>query len=309
MKLSVHSVVRGKPVPKQSVEGRTYLTHNNKIVNMGYGWLNIDCTWEQAFELITSDGMATSAELKNDHRNEQEYVSRQLCMVDIDNGMTLFELFDNDFYNEFGSGFYATASHTDTNHRFRIMFVLEEPITDVQQMRKIIRGLLTIFSAGDVNCKDASRIYYGVKDCVIKEFRNNILPKYITDALIDMIDSEDVKTQKSYTYTYNQTEYDEEFVDVLLKRIQNTVGNLRGDYNAWLTIAWATCNTIGVHNAKALMSRYWPEKTKKEMKSLESWKQYNSPTVGTLIKLSNIDKQQLKLLDIQQQMRNLQRKK
>ena len=75
-------------------------------------------------------------------------------------------------------------------------------------------------------------------------------------------------------------------------------------------IAWATCHTVGIHNAKALMMRHWPDKTKKEMKSLESYNSgHTSPTVGTLIKLSRIDKQELRLLDIQQKLRNLQRNK
>lgn len=301
MRLSIHPDIVGKPVKTE-----TGYYCNGKRVNLGYGWLNIETdNWHEAFELITTDGYATSAELKSDHRNDDNYLSRQICMVDIDDGMTIQQLFDNDFYNEFGSGFYTTARHTDEHHRFRIIFLLEQPETDPMRMRKIIRGLLTMFSSGDTSCKDASRIYYGVKDCIIKECRDKYLPNFICDALIEMIDSEDSK-YKSYAYQQINTTYDEIFVDKLLTKIRQQVGNLRGDYNAWLTIAWAVCHTVGIHNAKALMTRHWPEKTKKEMKSLESYNdRHKSPTLGTLIKLSNISKTERQLLELEMKLRNI----
>jgi len=157
MKLSVHSAMKGKPISVEK-DGRHFLQCNGKTINAGYGWVNIDCSWEDCFELITTDGLATSSELKDDHRNDENFVSRQLIMVDIDDGMTLQELFNDEFYNEYGAGFYTTASHTETNHRFRLMFITEQPITDRDTMKKIIRGLLFVYKSGDISCKDASRL-------------------------------------------------------------------------------------------------------------------------------------------------------
>jgi hypothetical protein len=48
-----------------------------------------------------------------------------------------------------------------------------------------------------------------------------------------------------------------------------------------------------------LMMRHWPDKTKKEIKTLSSWKyRSDSPTVGTLIKLSGINKKDLYNLQV-----------
>ena len=310
MKLAIHPDIKGKP-DRVEREGKVPLyICNGVIVNQGYGWETVEVeSWKDAFELITIDGYATSAALNSDHRTDENYVSRQICMVDIDDGMTIQELFNDDFYNEFGAGFYTTKRHTDEAHRFRILFVLEEPENDCVRMRKIIRGLLETYKSADTNCKDGSRIYYGIPNCPIKEYRENILPKVITDALVDMIDridlAEDEARQKKYEYQErDNVQYDEIFIDKLLSMIQLKTGTFKGQYDEWKTIAWATCHSIGMHNAEMLMMKYWPTKTKKELNTLRDWKSDRSPTVGTLIKLSGISKDSLRQLDLEFRARN-----
>lgn len=308
MKLSVHSTMKGKPVSVKHGD-RHFLECNGKMVNAGYGWVNIDASWSDVFELITTDGLATSAELADDHRTDENYVSRQLVMVDIDDGMTIQELLNDEFYNEYGAGFYTTASHKDNAHRFRIMFVLEEPVTDRQTMKQIIRGLLIVYKSGDMVCKDAARLYYGVPNCLIKERTDKILPKVITDGLIEMVKElehkEEEKLRTKYVADTNK-EVDYEFVNDLLRRISYKVGDLNGSYEQWRPIAWATCHALGIGNAQSLMMTYWPTKTKKHIQTLKSWKQQNnSPTVGTLIKLSGITSTERQLLELDMKLRKM----
>lgn len=310
MKLSIHPKIRGKPDKIERSGKRPLYKCNGEVINQGYGWKNIDCdTWQEAFELITTDGYATSSELVSNHRCDDDYVSRQIVMVDIDDGMTIQELFENDFYNEFGAGFYTTARHTNEAHRFRILFVLEFPETDCERMRKIIRGLLEMYESADPSCKDASRIYYGIPHCPIKEYRNRILPKYITDALIEMVTAKDEQeAQKHKTYTIDPAQnlqYDDIYVDQLLSRIASKVGNLKGQYDEWRTIAWAACSVVGINNARSLMLKHFYEKTKGEMTTLMSWKQGKGPTVGTLIKLSGVSKTEKELLELQSKLRKI----
>lgn len=299
MKLSIHPDIKGKPVHTD----KGYFV-GNKQVNLGYGWMNVDVSWDDAYELITTDGYATSCELETDNRKEDNYISRQIIMVDIDDGMTIQELLDNEFYNEYGAGFYTTARHTDTHHRFRIMFVTEESVNEPSLMRKIIRGLLVVFKAGDTSCKDASRLYYGIPNCPIKENQGKILTKDAGMALCLMIDEMDHEESKQWVRTFEPTNVDEQFVDKILEKISYKVGSLQGDYEVWRTIAWATCHTIGISHSQSLMMKYWPTKTKKEMTTLKSWKQsHNGPTIGTLIKMSGIKPEERKILELQAQLR------
>jgi hypothetical protein len=300
MKLSIHPDIKGKPI-------QTELGYfiDGKKVNLGYGWMNVDVTWEDAFELVTTDGYATSSELSCNNRKEEFFVSRQLFMVDIDDGMSIQELLNDDFYNQFAAGFYTTARHTDEHHRFRIMFVTEEPITNASDAKKLTRGLLTMFSAGDISCKDASRLYYGVPNSKIKESINRVLSVEACAELIRMIEEIDREAQKTIKTLVQLDTVDEEFVDYLLSKIEYKVGNLRGDYNVWLTIAWATCHAVGLSMAKSLMMKHFPEKTKKESHAFNSWNRSNSPTLGTLIKLSGISKDEKRLLELEMKLRRI----
>jgi hypothetical protein len=55
-----------------------------------------------------------------------------------------------------------------------------------------------------------------------------------------------------------------------------------------------------------LLQYYWPEKTKKEMQTLMSWKhRANSPKIGTLIKLSGITLLERQLMELENKLRSL----
>lgn len=187
MKLSIHTT-RGKPA-------------KTDYVDLGNNWINIEADWPEAFELITRDGYATSAEIATDNRIQANFVSRQLIMVDVDNDiekgdatLTIAELLQHPFYIAYGAGYYATHSYRSEREKFRICFVLESAETDSNRLRKIIRGLLRVFPAGDRACSDPVRLFYGSPDCVLKEFKTNLLTAEATQALVAGIEEEDAVT-------------------------------------------------------------------------------------------------------------------
>jgi hypothetical protein len=206
-------------------------------VNLGYGWHNIEADWSDIFKLITEDGYATSAELSSDNRKEANFVSRQLLMVDIDSGMTIPELLDNDFYNCCGAGFYATPSFTPELHKFRICFILEQPETDVNRLRKINRGLLKVFAQADEACKDPCRLFYGTPDCVFYEQTDKILTLDIVEQLVEIIDIADTEAAESMTRTEytGPVELDDFHRTRIIDLLKQTyVGN----YTMWRNIGW-----------------------------------------------------------------------
>lgn len=161
MKLSYHQIIRGKPQRATDEQGRTYYLSNQQRVNLGWNWENIEADWPTVFELITVDGIATSAELNSPNRREQHFVSRDLLMVDIDSGMSIPELLTDEFYNNHAAGFYITPSHTEQQHRFRIMFRLATAITRAEDVVKLNKMLMRRYAQADAACKDATRIFYG----------------------------------------------------------------------------------------------------------------------------------------------------
>tara|TARA_R110001632_G_scaffold56171_2_gene137541 strand:- start:1594 stop:2529 length:936 start_codon:yes stop_codon:yes gene_type:complete len=295
MKLSIHNTV-GKATKEQ-------------LKLLGDNWMNDECSWEDAFDYITVAGLATSAELWTDNRIRGNFVSRQLVMLDIDDGMTLEDLKNDEFYSKYGAGFYVTPSHTDENHRFRIIFRLESKETDKDRYEKIVQGLMFVYKYADPACKDAIRLYYGTPNCEIKEKTNKLLTNDVVESLIEYVDIEEAQEikqlQKQPTNNYVQHQYDTIYVDELLNRLQRLYGTLKHEYHTWRDIAWATCGTLGIGDAQALMMKHWPTKTKQEMQTLKSFKASQAKhKVGTLIKLSKISKEDLYKLELEFKQRN-----
>jgi len=230
MKLSIH-YTQGKS------------TAPNALQAMGRGWVNIDVNWAEAFELITVDGYANSAELQNDHRIGSEFVSRQLLMVDVDNDtnknpntLTIPELLQHPFYEAYGAGFYATHSFQPDHHKFRICFVLEQPETDASRCRKIIRGLLKVFPAGDTACVDPVRLFYGNINCQLKECRNLVLPGSIVQNLVEIVEAEDAEMASAMTnYNGPAIQLDDAQKQRILDLLKQTYV---GSYPIWRNVGW-----------------------------------------------------------------------
>ena len=235
MKLSIHQTLRGRPVKISGPDGRPIMTYAGQKINLGYGWINIEDDWPNVFDAITRDGFATSAELATDHRDDDNFVSRQLIMVDIDSGMTIEELFEDNFYNNYGAGFYTTPSHTDNAHRFRIMFRTETAILDREVMKRLNRSLLRIYSAADIACKDSTRIFFGTIQAPLREYRENVLPDTVVAELLMMEDlfQQQAVTQEPVTYSplSNQKR------QLILDRLRDLTF-VKGEYPIWRNVGW-----------------------------------------------------------------------
>ncbi len=235
MKLAINPKIIGKARQVEVPNDRPYYECNGVRVNLGWGWTNVEAAWPDVFELVTVDGYATSAELRTDHRDDENFVSRELLMVDIDSGMSIEELLHNDWYNEFGAGFYVTPSYTDDKPRFRILFRLAVPETDSARLRKINRGLLSLFDQADQACKDPTRIFYGTPNCVIKERRDNLLTEEFAEVLVLMTEQLDAERQVQRTDPADYPEMTDERKKNILTRLHQSYV---GEYTVWRNIGW-----------------------------------------------------------------------
>lgn len=135
----------------------------------------------------------------------------------------------------------------------------------------------------------------------VQELPEPILVYWLQLIYQELTQYDDIKVEQVYT-----TDHDEEFVNQILYKVSQKVGSLRGEYDLWRTIAWATCHAVGINTARMLMLYYWPDKTKKEMNTLLSWKSnHRSPTLGTLIKLSGISSLERRILELESKVRKL----
>jgi hypothetical protein len=114
----------------------------------------------------------------NGRRNTENFVCAQFIAVDMDTEderSTIAYLANMEFVKVYGAFIYSTPSSTAATPRSRVIFLLDEPITNADAYKTAINFVYSLFPGSDPNCVKASGFFYGSKDCQI-EIINNVLP-------------------------------------------------------------------------------------------------------------------------------------
>lgn len=131
----------------------------DKKAHSALGWQSRHMYLEE-WQSTVASGFAYAPQYKNGHRKGSNFECAGFLAVDFDGGVTLFEARDNPFVNAYAAFTYTTASHTDDHHRFRLNFVLEEPITDAQHFADANLALAVQLGA-DTSIADKARCFFG----------------------------------------------------------------------------------------------------------------------------------------------------
>lgn len=232
MKLSIHTVARGKPEVRYEGTKKTYWMGDQKV-NLGYDWTNVEADFDDVFELLTVDGIAIAPSILDNPRSAANFESCEIALVDVDSRMTIDELLENEFYKEFAAGFYTTPSHKESDHRFRILHRLETPITHPERMRKLYCGLMMAYGNADQSCKDAARLFFGTINAERKEKRDVFLTDDAVDYLVSTITKQESAAVKNDTTVYKPlTDINKKYIVDKLKACYV------GEYTTWRNIGW-----------------------------------------------------------------------
>lgn len=104
-----------------------------------------------------------------------DWIQQQIFALDFDGGTTIQEQLDKckelNILPAFG---YKSFSYTEQVHKFRLVFVTDEVITDIDVRNKLQVTLIRTFDKSDEVTKDATRLFYGGK-ALIKCDLSNII--------------------------------------------------------------------------------------------------------------------------------------
>ena len=260
---SYHKECIGKP-EKRIVDGKLQLWLDNKRINLGYGWVTAELPFEDIYEMLSVGGYAFAPALNSDHRIEQNFVSHELALVDIDGGMNLEELQQFPFYQLYGSGYYTTPSHTDQHHKFRILYRLPCPITDGETMRVIYEGLLAVHGFADIACKDPVRLFFGTINSIHRERTDRSIDAEGLQCLIQARDIVLERKQAEQTVVAeNLKEHGPktpEQVGELLDELRKHYSDL--NYATRRDVTWAVAGSVGAETAVSLMRQRWSDHDK-----------------------------------------------
>lgn len=111
-------------------------------------------------------------------RASDNFHSAQHIAVDLDTGdhRSSFDyLLALDLVRMYAGLMHTTPSHRPDAPRARVLFFLDEPLTDPSAYQQATIFWLSLFDGADAVCKDPSRFFYGAKNCDIW-FSENVLP-------------------------------------------------------------------------------------------------------------------------------------
>lgn len=107
-------------------------------------------------------------------RNKECWNSQQVVALDFDEGMTLEEVLEDTFFKENAAFIYTTFSHTESKHKFRVVFVLSEVVTNYQMIESMLQELMAMYPQADKACKDATRLFFGGKELFELDYSNQL---------------------------------------------------------------------------------------------------------------------------------------
>ena len=182
-------------------------------------------------------------------REGASFISAQVIGVDIDKTSTPFEaLRDDPWLKAHASFAYTTASHTEAEPRYRIMFVLAKPIQSPEQYRAAVTGLIDKLG-GDQNTKDNVRIWYGSVNAQVHIW-GKVLDERTIDTLIKS--SEEERHEQRMYDTFSASKITMDDVRDMLRYIPPQQAHID-----WKKIVAATFDAVGTGPEVLAMLEQW----------------------------------------------------
>ncbi|MGK7378345.1 hypothetical protein ACSFXN_10960 [Planococcus sp. 1R117A] len=152
-------------------EGNVSGLINNRIIKYP-----VDISLEELAKNIVKGKTFTPAYFRENRgevmRQKPYWYSQQIIALDFDSGMTLEEAVD--LFKDKAVFIYKTFSHTELQHKFRVVFALDKPTYSIEAVEGLLNRLLIAYPAADKQCKDCTRLFYGGTEIIELNYNNRI---------------------------------------------------------------------------------------------------------------------------------------
>lgn len=157
MKITLHL---DKKCYKSKPKGGTIGTISKRITK------EIDTLTPAELSTAVANGQTVLTGIMDGERSISNFVATQVLMLDFDNNDgLLYRTFEDvkadSFVQAHASFMYKTLSHTEESHKFRVVFVLDKPLTTVEAVYGAYEYLLNQLPEADPSCKEPARIFFG----------------------------------------------------------------------------------------------------------------------------------------------------
>lgn len=197
--LSIHPIAPVDHIPRESgiVPPLTFQvainrTYRGKVAGEGFDWDGYNRAFRPASLTVPqlaaeiSAGWAVAPVCRG-KRKRANFVSAQHIGLDFDtetDACRLDALAADPFIAQYAAIIHTTASHKPDAPRARVLFVLDQPITDADQLARYIAALLARYTLADSHASDPARLFYGAPGCDLRVL-GNVLPVATLEAFAD----------------------------------------------------------------------------------------------------------------------------
>lgn len=167
MKIAINNKVVGKISPSPSERQAAW-----RVVNGGF--TNVEFSPAHLIRFIR-EGFAYTAQHTR-WRASENFVAGQHVGLDFD-GADFDAILQDDFIYRHASFLHTTASHTYSNPRSRVVFVLDRPLTKRRHGDKyalVTAAFASHWGDADKSCKDPVRLFFGAPGCDIHYLGNTL---------------------------------------------------------------------------------------------------------------------------------------
>ncbi len=130
----------------------------------GKGWDNAQLTPKQLMTHI-GNGFPITHHFARGHRLTENFLGAEILIADIDEGLTLEEAKVHPFIMSYGTFLHTTFSHTDANHRFRVVFVMERQIVESIYYTALYKSLMQEIPT-DPSTKSCATLFFGNRHAI-----------------------------------------------------------------------------------------------------------------------------------------------
>lgn len=115
-------------------------------------------------------------------RRASNFAGSDIISIDVDHGTSLSDALEHPIVREAATLVYTTASHTEEQNRFRVVFVLQETIRNAAHFKKLT-SVLSRKLGGDPKAVDPARLFYGNTNALVRRLANGLTSARMTELL------------------------------------------------------------------------------------------------------------------------------
>lgn len=183
-----------------------------------------EMTIEELAHALSSGATFKPALLKG--RKSTDWISQQLFALDFDEGTTIEEELTKckecDIIPVFG---YTSFSHTEEQHKFRLVFCMDKVITDIEERNNIQSWFSNTFDKSDQVAVDPGRMFYGGKRLIEGNYNSRIEVDRVGKGKEISLDDSIIQNTLYYTNKKAQSKWQEKQIEIYETNIELLLSN------------------------------------------------------------------------------------